>query len=82
MPESHDRSDGDADIESRNAKGSTGAYSATKAPENQEHVVSERSSGDDKLLPGGKHAAPVDVGMAALHRATVPSQAADAGDDD
>jgi hypothetical protein len=68
--------------ESNKSKDGQGAYSATKTPENQAQVESEPLADDADQRPGGRHAAPVDVGMAALHRATIPSQAADAGDDD
>ena len=51
------------------AKSATGDYSATKAPENREHVTSKVQSGDPKLIPGGAHGAPVEVGMEALHSA-------------
>jgi len=68
--------------ESNKSKDGQGASSSTNAPENQEHVESERLVDDADQRPGGRHGAPVDVGMAALHRATIPSQAADAGDDD
>ncbi len=48
------------------AKSATGDYSATKAPENREHVTSEAPARDPKLTPGGPHGAPVDVGMEAI----------------
>jgi hypothetical protein len=53
----------------------TGDYSATKAPENQEHVESTRASNDPKTRPGGAHGVPVEVGMAGLDRDTVPGLA-------
>ena len=63
---------------------STGDYSATKAPENREHVRSEEPTGDKSLKPGGPRGVAVEVGMAGLYRETVPSQAEDTapGDDD
>ena len=51
----------------------SGDYSATQAPENQEHVTSEHRAGDEALKPGGEHGVPVPVGMEALDRATVPA---------
>jgi hypothetical protein len=48
------------------AKSATGDYSATKAPENREHVTSEARTGHPTLTPGGPHGAPVDVGMEAI----------------
>jgi hypothetical protein len=48
-------------------KGSdTGDYSATKAPENREHVESKRQSNDSSLKPGGSRGAPMDVGMSSV----------------
>ena len=44
----------------------TGDYSATKAPENREHVESKRQSNDSSLKPGGTRGAPMDVGMSSL----------------
>jgi hypothetical protein len=49
-------------------------YSATKAPENKDHVESRTTSGDSRLTPGGAHGAPVEVGMSGLDRRTVPSE--------
>jgi hypothetical protein len=53
--------------------GNTADYSATKAPENREHIESKQPGTDV-----GSHRA-VQVGMEALHRETVPSMAADLG---
>jgi hypothetical protein len=50
----------------------TDDYSATQAPENQEHVQSTMASLDAKLHPGGAHSIPVDPGITNLHRAEVP----------
>jgi hypothetical protein len=56
-------------------KSSTSDYSATKAPENRDHVESEAQSGDPRLHPGGAHAASAGVGMQELDRDSVPSEA-------
>jgi hypothetical protein len=50
----------------------TSDYSATKAPENREHVTSEATYEPNVPARPG-----IPVGMEALHRETVPSQAAD-----
>ena len=55
----------------------TSDYSATKAPENAEHVESKSRSRDDTLKPGGAHAAKTGVGMSELDRETVPNGATD-----
>jgi hypothetical protein len=57
----------------------TGDYSATKAPENAEHVTSAKPTADLRQRPGGAHGAPVDVGMSELHREDVPGEASDLG---
>ena len=56
-------------------KSNTSDYSATKAPENRDHVESEAQSGDPRLHPGGAHAASAGVGMQELDRDFVPSEA-------
>ena len=56
-------------------KSDSGDYSATKAPENRDHVESEAQSGDPRLHPGGAHAAAAGVGMQELDRGCVPSEA-------
>ena len=48
----------------------TADYSATKAPENREHVESEWQSNDSSLKPGGPRGAPMDVGMSSLDPGT------------
>jgi hypothetical protein len=75
-PQAQDPADG---VRTQTAKGSTGDYSATKAPENREHVTSRSQSGDPALIPGGPHGAPVDVGMEALYHEAVPNHARDPG---
>jgi hypothetical protein len=59
-------------IDRQNDLHSTGDYSATKAPENREHVQSEVESSDVKLRPGGARGTPVDPGMSGLPAATNP----------
>lgn len=59
------------------AGGDTTDYSATKAPENREHVESTAPVRDSRQKPGGAHGTPADVGMSALHRKDVPSMAKD-----
>jgi len=56
----------------------TGDYSATKAPENREHVESTAPVRDSRQTPGGANPTPADVGMSGLHRRDVPSMADDA----
>ena len=58
-------------------KSDTGDYSATKAPENAEHVESKPRNRNDTLKPGGAHAATAAVGMTALDRDSVPNGATD-----
>ena len=50
----------------------TSDYSATKAPENREHITSKTTF--DPNVPARPE---IPVGMEALHRETVPSQATD-----
>ena len=58
-------------------KSETSDYSATKAPENAEHVESKARDRNDTLKPGGAHAATAAVGMTELDRDSVPSGATD-----
>jgi hypothetical protein len=55
----------------------TGDYSATKAPENREHVESNGPRPSPEQTPGGAAGAAGDVGMSALERKNVPSPAAE-----
>ncbi len=57
--------------------GGTTDYSATKAPENREHVESTAPVRDARQKPGGANGTPADVGMSGLHRRDVPSMAND-----
>lgn len=61
------------DVDTPAAK--TGDYSATKAPENRDHVESKVSTADPSQLPGGASGAPVDVGASGLDRAMLPDEA-------
>ena len=54
----------------------TGDYSATKAPENREHVESKRQSNTPSLKPGGSRGAPMDVGASSLDADTIGNPAA------
>ena len=56
-------------------KEGTSAYSATKAPDTRDHAEEKKTVRDERLQPGGAHAAPVAQGMAALERDEVPSRA-------
>ena len=69
---------GTAGARARQAGTDTGDYSATKAPENREHVESTAPGQNPSQKPGGPHGVARDVGMSALHRNTVPRLAADA----
>ena len=51
----------------------TGDYSATKAPENREHVESSGPRASPEQMPGGAAGTAGDVGMSALERENVPS---------
>jgi hypothetical protein len=65
------------DITKDHSSGATGDYSATKAPENRQHVTSNAEVADARMTPGGAHGAPVDVGMSELHHEDVPGEATD-----
>jgi hypothetical protein len=52
----------------------TGEYSATKAPENREHVESKWQSNYPQK-PGGPHGAPSDVGMSGFDPEMARNQA-------
>jgi hypothetical protein len=66
----------DQDIQKKTTP-DTAEYSATKAPENKEHVESRSPTGDYRLLPGGAHGAKVPIGMSELDHDQVPSGASD-----
>jgi hypothetical protein len=59
----------------------TSDYSATKAPENREHVESTPLPADPAQLPGGANGAAADVGMSELDREKVPALSAFVEDD-
>jgi hypothetical protein len=57
------------------SQGKASEYSASKAPEIQ-HEATERESGPDpRLIPGGAHGSPADVGRSGMDRKDVPSGA-------
>jgi hypothetical protein len=58
-------------------KSETGDYSATKAPENREHVESDAPPQRTTLKPGGAHGATAAVGMSEIDLRTIPSRAVD-----
>jgi hypothetical protein len=58
-------------------KSETSDYSATKAPENREHVESDAPPQRTTLKPGGAHGATAPVGMAEIDLRTIPSLAVD-----
>jgi hypothetical protein len=74
MPTTSTRKD---EVATRN---DTADYSATKAPENREHVESTAPVQDFRQKPGGAHGTPAEVGMSGLHRRDVPSMIT--GDDE
>ena len=65
--------------DNRGGKTETSDYSATKAPENREHVESEAAPTSSTLTPGGARGAAADVGMSGVDRNTIPSRAVDPG---
>jgi len=64
-----------ANTDAANPKAETSDYSATKAPENLEHVESQAPPKDHTLLPGGLHRATAEIGMQELNREDVPTMA-------
>ena len=56
----------------------TSEYSATKAPENRNHVESAPGA-DSAQTPGGEYRAEAESGMSGLDRDTVPSHGEDLG---
>jgi hypothetical protein len=60
------------------ATGNPADYSATKAPENREHVESTARASSPAGRPGGAHGPPAEVGMSGLYRTDRPSMSADA----
>jgi hypothetical protein len=57
------------------AGGDTTDYSATKAPENREHVESTAPVRDSRQKPEGANGTRADLGMSGLHRRDVPAMA-------
>jgi hypothetical protein len=73
MPDTEDRTAQPHDQPpARRGQPDTGEYSATKAPENREHVESREPTTDPRATPGGDLGVKVDVGMSGLHSETVP----------
>ena len=58
-------------------KPDTSEYSASKAPETQQHAENREpvNFSDWRLIPGGRHGSPEPNGMNALYRSDVPSGA-------
>ena len=57
----------------------TTAYSGSKAPETRQHAEEKETVRDFRLIPGGKHGAPAEVGMSGMDREDVPSEGIDPG---
>ena len=57
-------------------KGDTTDYAPSKAPETRREAEERESTPDARLIPGGTHASPSDVGMSGMDRKDVPSGAA------
>lgn len=58
----------------------TTEYAPSKAPDTQEHAEERNHDGRDmRLIPGGRHGAPVAIGMDALDREAVPGGAENPG---
>ena len=56
-------------------KHDTSAYAPTKAPETSKHAEERETQPDARLIPGGAHGSPAAIGMDALDRDQVPSEA-------
>jgi hypothetical protein len=56
-------------------KHDTTDYSASKAPDNRAAVESRLAGDDARLTPGGAHGSPEEIGMSAMDRRAVPSEA-------
>ena len=55
-------------------KDDTAEYSASKAPDTKAHAEERDAHGDARLIPGGAHGSPADVGMSNMDREAVPSR--------
>ena len=53
----------------------TTEYSASKAPETKHEAEEPGPYSDMRLIPGGRRAAPTDIGISAMRRSEVPSEA-------
>jgi hypothetical protein len=60
-------------------KPDTSEYSASKAPETRREAEEATTTHDSRLIPGGDHGATVEIGMSAMDRSEVPSEARPAG---
>jgi hypothetical protein len=63
----------------QSGKNDSSEYSASKAPETRREAEETESVADPRLIPGGRHGAPVDIGMSAMDRSDVPNGALDTG---
>lgn len=59
--------------------GDTTEYSASKAPEIRREAEERQGAADARLIPGGARGARVEVGMSAMDRGDVPSEATNPG---
>jgi hypothetical protein len=57
----------------------TAAYSASKAPETRREAEEQERARDMRLLPGGRHRAEAEIGIAAMDRDELPSAAQSSG---
>ncbi|HET9348383.1 MAG TPA: hypothetical protein VFO13_04530 [Arthrobacter sp.] len=57
----------------------TTEYSASKAPETKHEAEEQNPYSDMRLIPGGRRAARAEIGMSAMDRSEVPSEAREPG---
>ena len=57
------------------SKKDTSEYSSSKAPETRKEAEEKETVPDTRLKPGGALGSPTPIGMDALHRDDVPSEA-------
>jgi hypothetical protein len=57
----------------------TTEYSASKAPETKSEAEEPNTYSDLRLIPGGRRGARAEVGMSAMDRSDVPSEAREPG---
>ncbi len=65
--------------EKRGSEKDTSEYSASKAPETKAEAEEPLPYSDMRLIPGGRLGSPAELGMSALDRDDVPSEARDLG---